>query len=88
MDEFKMMYRNITLHYDSQSTIHLLKDSTFHDHMKHIDIKYHFIRKVVEEGRIMLEKIDTDENTTNMLTNPTKTKKFEWCKTSLGLLKM
>ena len=88
MDEFKMMQGNITLQCGNQNSIHLVKNPTFHDHMKHIDIKYHFIRKVVEEGRIMLEKIDTDENTTNMLTKLTKTKKFEWCKTSLGLLKM
>ena len=78
MDEFKMMYRNITLHYDSQSTIHLVKDPTFHDHMKHIDIKYHLIRKVVEEGRIMLEKVDTNENTIYVLLMLVKIEKFEW----------
>ena len=64
-----------------------MKNPTFHDDMKHIDIKYHFIRRVVEEGRILLEKIDIDENTTDMLTKLVRIENFEWCKTSLGLLK-
>ena len=69
MDEFKMIEREITLHCDSQSAIHLVKNTTFHDHTKYIDIKYHFIRKLVEEGRILLEKIDIDENAAHILTN-------------------
>ena len=54
MYDFKMMYMNITMHSDNQSGIHFVKNPTFHDHNKHIDIKYHFIRKVVEEGRIIV----------------------------------
>ena len=76
------------MHCDIRSAIHLVKNPTFHDCSKYIDIKYHFIRKVVEEGRILFQKIDTDVNPTDMITKPVNTKKFEWCKTSLGLLKM
>ena len=42
MDDFNMMQGNINLDYDCQSVIQLLKNPTFHDCMKHIDIKYHF----------------------------------------------
>ena len=63
----------VTSHYDSKSAIQLVKNLTFHDHTKHVDIKYLSIRKVVEERRILLEKIDTDENTVDMLTNPIMT---------------
>lgn len=85
---FKIIQGKITLHCDSQSAIHLVKNPTLHGHLKHVDIKYRFIRKVVEEGRILLEKIDTNENPTDMLIKSIKTEKFGWCKTSLGLLKM
>ena len=89
MDEFNMIQGKITFDRDSQSVIQLVNNATFHDRTYHIDINLcHFIRNVVEEGRIFLEKIDTDEKTTYILTKPTKTKQFEWCKTSLGLLKM
>jgi hypothetical protein len=29
---------------------------------KHIDIKYHFIRDIVDEGKIKVDKIHIDEN--------------------------
>ena len=48
MDEFKTLQGNITMHCDGESAIHLVKNPTYHDHMNHIDINYHFIRKVVE----------------------------------------
>ena len=32
-----------TLYSDSQSAIHLAKNSTFHSRTKHIQLKYHFI---------------------------------------------
>jgi hypothetical protein len=31
------------LHSDSQSAIHLAKNSAFHSRTKHIDLRYHFI---------------------------------------------
>ena len=60
LGEFKIIQGKVTLHCDSQSAIHLVKNPSFHDRSKHIDIKYHFIIKTVEEGRILLEKIDTN----------------------------
>lgn len=37
------------MHCDSQSIIHLSKNSTFHTRMKHIDIRYHWIREMLED---------------------------------------
>ena len=36
------------LHSDSQSAIHLAKNSAFHSRTKHIDLRYHFIRSLIE----------------------------------------
>ena len=47
------------LYSDSQSAIHLAKNSTFHSRTKHIHLKYHFIRSVLEDGELKLEKIHT-----------------------------
>ena len=88
MDDSKIMQGNITSNCDIQSAIHLQKNPTFHDHTKHIDIKYHFKRKVVEEGRIMLDKIDTNKNIVYSLTKLVMAVNFECCKNYLGLLKV
>ncbi|GFY98579.1 hypothetical protein Acr_12g0011200 [Actinidia rufa] len=53
----------IELHYhsDSQSAIHLAKNSAFHARTKYIDIRYHFIRSLLDEGLISLDKIHTSQ---------------------------
>ncbi|WP_036768046.1 Ty1/Copia family ribonuclease HI, partial [Plesiomonas shigelloides] len=51
---------------DSQSAIHLRKNSSFHSRSKHIDVRYHWIRDVLEKKQLQLEKIHTDENGSDM----------------------
>ena len=40
--------------YDSQSAIHLAKNLGYRSKTKHIPIKYHFVRHVVDEGGVIL----------------------------------
>jgi hypothetical protein len=40
-------------------SICLAKNPTFHVKTKHIDIQYHFVRDMVEDGKVILEKVDT-----------------------------
>ncbi|GKA91500.1 hypothetical protein Tco_0813370 [Tanacetum coccineum] len=53
---------------DNQSAIHLAKNSMFHKRTKHIDIRYHWIRDVIEDGMFELNKVHTDDNASDMLT--------------------
>jgi hypothetical protein len=46
---------------DNQSAIVLSKNPVFHDRSKHIDIRFHFIRERVKEGRIKLDYVPTIE---------------------------
>jgi hypothetical protein len=46
---------------DNQSAIALSKNPVFHDRSKHIDIRFHFIRERVKEGRIKLDYVSTIE---------------------------
>ena len=36
--------------------------------MKHIDVRFHFIQEILDEGDIVLQKIHTKENPADMLT--------------------
>ena len=42
------------LHYDSESTIHLAKNPAYHSKTKHIDVRYHWIRQVLDDGLLQL----------------------------------
>jgi hypothetical protein len=69
----------INLYYDSQSAIYLTKDHMFHERTKHIDIKYYFIRDVIEEGKLKVCKISTHDNPADMMTKPIPVSKFKLC---------
>ena len=45
---------------DIQSAIDLSKNSMYHSRFKHIEVRYHWLRLVVEEQSFELEKIHTD----------------------------
>ena len=44
----------LILNCDNQGVIALAKDNKFHAHTKHIDVCYHFIRKAVEDGKLIV----------------------------------
>jgi hypothetical protein len=63
----------VRLDCDSQSAIFLAKNPTYHSKTKHIDVKYHFVRDMVEEKKVLLEKVDTLKNAAYSLTNSVST---------------
>ena len=71
------------LHNDSQSAIFLAKNSAFHSKSKHIQTKYHFIRYLVEDKLVILEKICAP---TDMLIKGVTIEKLKLCAASIGLL--
>ncbi|KAE8664469.1 hypothetical protein F3Y22_tig00112762pilonHSYRG00050 [Hibiscus syriacus] len=50
------------------STIHLAKNQVYHSRTKHIEVRYHFVREIFEEEKIILQKIVTSENPADMMT--------------------
>jgi hypothetical protein len=58
----------MTLYSDSRSAIVLAKDGHYHARTKHIDIRYHFIRYIIEAETIKLIYCPTDEMTADTLT--------------------
>jgi len=63
------------VYYENQSAIHLAKNSTYHSHSNHIDIRYHWIRKALDNGLLKLEKVHTNDNWSNMLIKTIPVKK-------------
>jgi len=77
--------KGVRLECDSQSAIFLAKNPAYHAKTKHIDVQYHFVRDMVEEKKVLLEKIDNMKNVADSLTKSVSTEKFSWCRESMGI---
>lgn len=53
---------------DNQSTIRIAEDSKNHGRLKHVDVKYHFLRDLVKDGRIRIRYISTADQVADMMT--------------------
>ena len=71
---------------DSQSAIFMAKNPTYHSKTKHIDVQYHFVRDMVEEKKVLLEKVDTLKNVSYSLTKSVSIEKFSWYRGYMGIV--
>ena len=63
----------------------MAKNPAYNDKTKHIDVKYHFVRDMVQDKKVLLEKIDTLKNVPDSLTNSVNRVKLSWCRESMGI---
>jgi hypothetical protein len=63
------------------------KNLVFHDRSKHIEMKYHFIKDMVQRHTINLQYIRTDEQIADILTKPLSLGKFVYFRDKLGMAK-
>nr|GFA89879.1 retrovirus-related Pol polyprotein from transposon TNT 1-94 [Tanacetum cinerariifolium] len=66
--ELGINLRSVVVSCDNQGVIHLLKNEMFHERTKHINVRYHFIREIVESKEIEMAKIGTKDNTSDTFT--------------------
>ena len=69
---------------DSQSCVKFFENLVFHDRSKHIEIKYHYIRDMVQRGAVKLQYVATNEQIADVLTKPLARVKFEYFRERLG----
>ncbi|KAK3030742.1 hypothetical protein RJ639_036546 [Escallonia herrerae] len=71
--------------YIEKSAIYLAKNSAFHSRTKHIQLMYHFIRSLLEDEQLNLEKIEGNKNPADMLTKVVDRQKLSLCSTLISL---
>jgi len=62
------------------------ENPVLHDRSKHIEIKYHYIRDMVEKGAMKLQYVATDEQTADVLTKSFPRVKLEYFRDKLGVV--
>ena len=87
LEELGYKQPKIIVYCDNQSALHIARNPAFHSKTKHIGVQYHFVREVVEEGSVDLQKIHTKDNLADVMTKPINADKFYWYNSSYGLSK-
>jgi hypothetical protein len=64
----------------------VLENPVFHDRSKHIEIKYHYIRDIMQRGEMMLQYVTIKEKIVDVLTNTLSRTKFKNIRDKLGAI--
>ncbi|GKB43530.1 retrovirus-related pol polyprotein from transposon TNT 1-94 [Tanacetum coccineum] len=83
--ELGVNLRSVVVNSDNKSAIHLSRNATFLDRMKHINVRYHFIREIMESKEIEVAKIGKKDNATDAFTKVVPGPKFKYCMKILGV---
>jgi hypothetical protein len=66
--------------------VKLIENPMFHDKSKHIKIRYHYIRDMVQRGAMKLQYVAIDEQIADVLTKPRSKMKFVYFRDKLGVV--
>nr|GEW71301.1 retrovirus-related Pol polyprotein from transposon TNT 1-94 [Tanacetum cinerariifolium] len=66
VNEFGLHQEVLVVYCDNRSVVHLTKNNKLHSKTKHIEVRHHFVRDIVEKGEIIVDKIHTDDNPADM----------------------
>ena len=75
----------VILYYDNTSAINISKNPVMHAKTKHIAIKYHYVRELVEDKQVKMEYIHTKEQILDIFTKPLPKDTYEYLRGKLGV---
>ncbi|GJQ95243.1 zinc finger, CCHC-type containing protein, partial [Tanacetum coccineum] len=84
LEELGVELNTMTVNCDNHGAIHLSRNHVFHERTKHINVRYHFIREVLEAKTVKVLKVGTEHNAADALTKVVPGRKLQHC---LELLK-
>lgn len=85
LNDYGISSPTLTLLCDNISAIEISKNPVQHSRTKHIDIRHHFIRDLVEKGIIQIDYIPTEKQNADILTKALDFERFSSLRMSLNL---
>ena len=73
---------------DNKSATEISRNPVYHGRTKHIEFRYLFIRNCVEENKVMLQYVRTDDQLADLFTKPLGITKFIKFREKIGLAKV
>ncbi|GJR70550.1 retrotransposon protein, putative, ty1-copia subclass [Tanacetum coccineum] len=79
LEELGVELNTVAVNCDNQGAIHLSRNHVFHERTKHINVRYHFIREVLEAKTVKVLKVGTEHNAADALTKVVPGHKLQHC---------
>ena len=71
---------------DNVAALCLAANPLFHQHTKHIERKHFFIRELIENDKLRVEKVSTNDQIADIFTKPLVCSHFRLLRSKLGLV--
>lgn len=75
----------VTIFGDNLGLIKLAENPVFHHKSKHIDIKHHYVREVIKNGKVKIQHISTTDMIADVMTKGLPKQKHSRCTKMFGL---
>ena len=77
LTDYGISQDTMVVYCDNSNAIDISKNSVQHSKTKHLEIRYHFIRNLVERKIVCIEYIPTERQNADIFTKPFDRSKFE-----------
>ena len=75
----------IKIHVDNQSCIAFATNAGSSGRAKHIDLRHHFVKDMVEENKVKLTHVNSEDNSSDIFTKPLPREQFERLRNKLHM---
>ena len=86
LSDYGIAQDTMVVYCDNSSAIDISKNPIQHSETKHIEIRYHFIRDLVERKIMALEYISTERQNVDIFTKPLDRSNFETLRQVIGVI--
>ncbi|GKF76356.1 hypothetical protein Tco_0225800 [Tanacetum coccineum] len=87
LTDYGIGFNKIPMYCDNKSTIALCCNNVQHSRLKHIDIRFHFIKEQVENGVVELYFVNTDYQLADIFTKALCRERIEFLINKLGTVR-
>nr|GFB48003.1 ribonuclease H [Tanacetum cinerariifolium] len=85
LTDYGFHFDRIPVYCDSKAAIAISCNPVQHSHTKHIDVRYHFIKEMVEKGIVELFFVETEYQLADMFTKALPEERFKYLVRRLGM---
>ena len=85
LEDYGIVQDTLVVYCDNTNAINISKNHVQHFRTKHIDIRHHFIRELVENKTIVIEHVATQNQLADIFTKALESSKFVFLRKALGI---